>query len=68
MSGSGGFGSTMGRSTSLDSTAVPSNTGGEWRLLRTGGISRDAVHIHAKIVSTRNREISIWGDVQPYLG
>ena len=34
----------------------------------TGGVSRDAVHIHAKIVSTRNREISILGDVQPYLG
>ena len=51
---------------SLDSTAVPWNTGGEWRLLP--GVSRDAVHIHAKIVSTRNREISILGDVQPYLG
>ena len=33
-----------------------------------GGVSRDAVHIHAKIVSTRNREISILGDVQPNLG
>ena len=30
----------------------------------TGGFSRDTVHIHAKIVSTRNREISILGDVQ----
>ena len=55
--------STMGRSTSLDSTAVPWNTGGEWRLF-----SRDAVHIHAKIVSMRNREISVLGMYSPIWG
>ena len=52
---------------SLDIPRLYSSSMEYWRRA-TGGVSRDAVHIHAKIVSTRNREISIVGDVQPYLG
>ena len=60
---------------SLDIPRLYSSSMEYWRRVEVatgggggGGVSRDAVHIHAKIVSTRNREISILGDVQPYLG
>ena len=70
MSGSGlsvyNAGSRLLQSTlngSLDIPGLYSSSIEYWRSVEvaTRGFSRDAVHIHAKIVSTRNREISILG-------
>ena len=55
---------------SLDIPRLYSSSMEYWRRVEvaTGGFSRDAVHIHAKIVSTRNREISVLGMYSPIWG